>query len=207
MQCVQTDFSQGSLLASGGELDLAIEGSGFFQILDTNGQCLYTRSGNFAINDQGTVVVSSSRIGRVLQPQIQIPPDATSVTISAEGIVSIIQAGNPLQQQVGQLQLAQFQNPHGLVKVGENLYSETVASGPVQLQNPCVNGVGRVRQRMLEGSNVNASAELAEMKRTLAALAANESLLHAANDVPRQLNRLDSEHTAAHEAADDRAAR
>jgi flagellar basal-body rod protein FlgG len=214
VQCVQTDFSQGPLAQTGGELDMAIEGKGFFQLQDTDGQLVYTRAGNFSVNDQGTVVVSSSRVGRVLLPQLTIPPDTTSITIGADGTVSITQSGNPLQQQIGQVQLAQFINPQGLMKVGENLYSETKASGPVQLQNPRVNGVGIVRQRTLELSNVDVDAELAELHGTLAALAANKSLLAAPAEAPAPLEtptppeRLDTERTATHDnQVDDRVTR
>lgn len=204
VQCVQTDFSQGPLVQSSGELDIAIDGKGFFQIQDTNGQFVYTRAGNFSVNDQGTVVVGSAHIGRILLPQLTLPPNATSMTISADGIVSIIQAGNPLQQQIGQIQLAQFINPQGLIKVGENMYSETNASGCHQLQNPGVNGVGMVRQRTLELSNVDIDVELAELRATMAALAANKTLLAEPREAPAPPEHWDLERTANHDEPVDR---
>ncbi len=78
VQSTQTQFQQGGFAQTTGELDVAIEGKGFFQVLDTNGQFVYTRAGNFSVNDQGTVVMGSANIGRLLQPQLQIPPDTTS---------------------------------------------------------------------------------------------------------------------------------
>jgi flagellar basal-body rod protein FlgG len=183
VQSTQTQFQQGGFAQTTSELDLAIEGNGFFQVQDTNGQYLYTRAGNFTVNSQGTVVVGSANIGRVLQPQLQIPPDATSITVSADGIVSITQAGNPLQQQIGQIQLAQFINPQGLIKLGENMYSETNASGPVQLQNPNINGVGTIRQKMLELSNVEPVTELVDLITTQRAFELNSQCVQAGDQV------------------------
>jgi len=203
VQCVQADFSQGPLAQTGGELDVAIDGKGFFQVQDTNGQFLYTRAGNFSVNDQGTVVVGSAHIGRILLPQLSVPADTTSITICAEGLVSIVQAGNPLQQQIGQIQLAQFVNPQGLIRVGENMYSETNASGCHQLQNPGVNGVGMVRQRTLELSNVDIDVELAELRATMAALAANKSLLAEPREAPAPPEHRHLERTANHDEPTD----
>ena len=183
VQSTQTQFQQGGFAQTTSELDLAIEGKGFFQVQDTNGNFLYTRAGNFSVNDQGTVIVGSANVGRILLPQLTIPPDATSITVSADGIVSITQAGNPLQQQIGQIQLAQFVNPQGLIKLGENMYSETNASGAVQLQNPNINGVGTIRQRMLVLSNVEPVTELVDLITTQRAFELNSQCVQAGDQV------------------------
>jgi flagellar basal-body rod protein FlgG len=160
VQSVQSDFRQGAFENTGNQLDMVIEGSGFFQVLDPTGDTYYTRAGNFSKNANGNVVMSSASIGRLLQPPITIPEDATDIVISAEGIVSVKQPGNQQLSQVGQIELAYFVNPQGLMKLGENLYSETDASGAPILANPGQDGVGRIRQNFLERSNVEPVNEL-----------------------------------------------
>ena len=120
------DFSQGSLRDSNGDFDMAIVGQGFFQV-DDNGSPAYVRSGNFTRNANGQLVIGSADSGRILQPAITIPNDATDVSISADGRVSVLTAG--VVQEVGQVQLYRFANNQGLLQKGENLYTETPASG------------------------------------------------------------------------------
>src|SRR5205814_4521471 len=112
------------------QLDLAIEGKGFIPVTDpTSGQNVYTRAGNLSLNAAGQLVVGSAQTGRLVSPPVQIPQDAIGITVSSDGRVSYQQPGNTQLQQAGQLQVALFQNPEGLLKLGENLYSDTVASG------------------------------------------------------------------------------
>jgi flagellar basal-body rod protein FlgG len=163
---VQLDFRQGRLNRTGRRLDVAIEGSGFLQVQNpADNTTLYTRAGTLAENPNGQLVVCSASVGRLLEPPIQIPQDATAVAISPDGQVSVGQPGNNQLQIVGQIQLATFINPEGLKKLGENLYQETDASGPPTTNNPGQNGVGTLRQGHLESSNVDLDEEIRELKR------------------------------------------
>ena len=167
VQSTQQDFTQGALDQSGGHLDMAINGKGFFQVQDNNrNQTMYTRSGNFSRNADGNVVMGSADIGRLLEPAISIPQDAMEIAISADGVVSVRQPGNTEMSQVGQLQLVRFINPEGLMQVGDNLYGQSAASGSPILANPGQDGMGTVMQGFLEKSNVEPVQELVGLIRT-----------------------------------------
>jgi len=170
---VQTNFAQGAFKQTGGELDVAIEGPGFFQVTDPTGEILYTRAGNFSKNADGNLVIGSANTGRLLEPPIAIPEDALQISISAEGIVSVKQPGTAQMSQVGQIELAQFINPEGLLKLGENLYAETGSSGTATLSNPGQDGIGKVRQNSLEASNVEPVQELIDLITTQRAFELN----------------------------------
>lgn len=158
----QTDFSQGVLRATGRQLDVAIEGNGFFQVQDPNGQIHYTRAGNFSTNANQQLVVGSASTGRILDPPITIPQDATNVVIEPGGRVMVQQANNPTMQNAGQITLAMFINPQGLLKLGENLYAQSGASNTPTQVNPGLQGAGALRQNVLEASNVDFDAEVLE---------------------------------------------
>ncbi len=134
VQSTQKNFTQGTIQDTGRPLDIAIEGAGFLQVQDPLTQStLYTRAGNLDINADGNLVVGSAQTGRLLDPPIQIPQDAAAISISPNGQVMIRQIGNAQLQQIGQIQMAQFINPDGLLKVGENMYAQTDASNaPLQ---------------------------------------------------------------------------
>lgn len=125
----QSDLTQGTLQQTNGQLDVAIQGNGFFQVTDPSGQIYYTRAGNFSVNSNGTMVVGSASMGRLLDPNITIPQDATAVVISDTGKVSVQQPNNTQLSNVGQIQLATFINPQGLLQLGGNLYAQTESSG------------------------------------------------------------------------------
>jgi len=165
VSAVQLDCSQGTLKQTGGELDLAIEGRGFFQVTHSDGTRLYTRAGKLSKNSNGQLVICSAATGRLMDPVIQIPQDATRVVITAEGIVSVGQPGNNQLTQVGQIQLSDFVNPEGLLKLGENLCRETDASGPAIQNDPGRNGAGVLRQGFIGSSNVDLDDEIRELKR------------------------------------------
>src|SRR5690606_19026255 len=130
VQSVQTDFRQGSFQPTGKQTDFAIEGNGFFQVTEpATGEILYTRAGNFDINANGQLVLGSAQTGRVLEPQITIPQDATDIVVQADGQVFVRQPGSTTLNNVGQIQLATFVNPDGLLKLGENLFAQTDSSG------------------------------------------------------------------------------
>ncbi len=139
---VQSNFTQGTSQTTGNQLDLSIQGQGFFQITDPSGTIYYSRAGNFSTNADGAIVLSSANVGRKLDPAITVPPDATSIVVSEEGVVSVLQPTSPKLNPIGQIQLANFINPQGLVKIGENLYSQSDASGAPVTQNPGQNGLG-----------------------------------------------------------------
>jgi flagellar basal-body rod protein FlgG len=153
-------MTQGNLTQTGNSLDVAINGQGFFQILEPNGTIAYTRDGTFQLNNQGQLVTSN---GYQLQPPVTIPPNAQSITIGEDGTVSVVLPGQAAPQQVGTIQLANFINPTGLQSIGDNLYLQTGSSGAPQTGQPSLNGLGTVQQGYLESSNVNVVSELVDM--------------------------------------------
>jgi flagellar basal-body rod protein FlgG len=188
---VQTDHRQGSLQDTGRDLDLAIEGRGFLPVLDpSTGQRVYTRAGNLDINANGQLVTGSAQTGRIIDPPIQIPQTATAIIINPNGTVMYKEPQNAQAQQVGQIQLAQFINPDGLLKMGDNMYSETDASGAAQLSNAGQDGLGIFRQGALESSNVEPVNELIDMITTQRAFELNSQAIQAGDQVLQQLNNL-----------------
>ncbi len=190
VESVQNDFSQGNMQQTGNQLDIAIQGIGFLQVQDPNGTTYYTRAGNLAENANGNLVVGDSNIGRLLQPQISIPNDAQAIVISPEGVVSVRQASSQTLSQVGQIELANFVNPQGLLNLGENLYAETDASGRPVLNNPGQNGLGTTQQNMLEASNVQPVTELINLITTQRAFEMNSQVIKAADGVMQTITNL-----------------
>lgn len=144
--------TQGNLSQTKNPLDLAINGSGYFQVLLPDGQTAYTRDGSFQVDENGQLVTAD---GYAVVPGVTLPNNATSVTIGTDGTVSVTLPGSSQAQQVGQLQLASFVNPQGLQPTGNNLFLRTNASGAPQVGPPQANGLGELRQGFLEQSNVN----------------------------------------------------
>ena len=167
-------FTQGNLQQTDNQLDMAIQGRGFFPILMPDGSEAYTRDGTFQMNDQGQVVTSS---GFALQPAITIPENALSVTIGGDGTVSVRLPGSAAISQIGNVQLADFVNPAGLQPVGDNLFVESSASGSPQSGNPGLNGLGVVSQGYVESSNVNVVEELVNMIETQRAYEMNSKAI------------------------------
>jgi len=156
-------FSQGSFAQTSNPLDVVIEGRGFFQVRQQNGEIAYTRAGSFHLSREGNLVTAD---GDALEPQITIPADAQNVTIGSDGTVSYTQAGQSAAQQAGQIQIANFANPAGLNSMGRNLYSATDASGDPQLGNPGgQEGMGSLRQGYIEQSNVSVVEEFINYRR------------------------------------------
>lgn len=179
----QTNYEQGAFETTNKPLDLAIEGDGFFQIVDPNGDFLYTRSGNFGINANGQMVLGSASLGYLEASGITIPPEATGIVISTDGQVQIQTQDSPTLQNVGQMQLAKFINPDGLQKLGDNLYRETDASNTVQLGTPGQQGFGTIRQGFLEASNVEPVNELIDLIQTQRAFELNSQVVQAGDQV------------------------
>jgi flagellar basal-body rod protein FlgG len=179
----QTDFRQGAFEQTGGELDVAIEGDGFFQVQDPSGEILYTRAGNFDINANGQLVMGSASTGRFLEPAISFPQDTVGIVIGADGRVSVRTAGQSAMTEVGQLQLAQFVNPDGLIKLGENLYAQSDASNSPTIGVPGQDGLGQIRQGMLEASNVQPVRELIDLITTQRSFELNSQTVQAGDQI------------------------
>jgi flagellar basal-body rod protein FlgG len=179
------EFAQGNLNNTGNALDVAINGRGFFEVLMPDGSTAYTRDGSFQINSQGELVTNE---GYPVQPGLQLPEGAQSVTIGADGTVSVQVAGQAAPVQVGQLTLSDFVNPAGLEAKGENLYVETGASGPAQSGAPGQGGVGTLVQGSLEGSNVNVVEELVSMIETQRAYETNAKAISTTDSMLGYLN-------------------
>lgn len=159
----EKNYSQGSINNTGNTFDVAVQGLGFFQVLQPDGQLAYTRDGSFQLNAQGQLVTSS---GYQIQPAITIPSGAQSVTIGADGTVSVQLPNQTTPTTVGTLQLANFINPAGLQDLGGNLSVETASSGPPTVGTPGLSGLGTLIQGSVEGSNVDVVEELVNMIQT-----------------------------------------
>jgi flagellar basal-body rod protein FlgG len=176
----EKNYTQGSMNNTGNSLDLAIQGRGFFQILQPSGTVGYTRDGSFQVNAQGQLVNSS---GYTVQPAITIPNGAQSVTIAADGTVSVQLAGQSAPQTVGSLQLADFINPAGLQDIGGNLAVESASSGSPVTGNAGLNGMGTLLQGSTEGSNVNVVEELVNMIATQQAYEMNSRAIQTTDQM------------------------
>lgn len=181
----EKSFQQGNVAQTGNALDVAINGRGFFQVLLPDGTGAYTRDGSFQINAQGQLVTNS---GYTVQPGIQIPEGAQSVSIGSDGTVSAQLSGAAQPVQVGQLTVTDFVNPAGLQARGENLYLETAASGPGQTGTPGLSGSGTLAQGALEGSNVNVVEELISMIETQRAYEMNAKAISTTDQMLGYLN-------------------
>jgi len=185
-----TDFRQGAFQQTSNQLDVAIEGAGFFQVLDPSGQIYYSRAGNFSINANGNLVLGSAHTGRLLEPPIVIPNDATAISITPEGQVYVQQPNNPQLTLVGDIQLVNFINPEGLLKLGENLYAETDASGPPQAGTPGRDGLGILRQNALEASNVEPVRELIDLITTQRAFEMNSQAVQVGDQMMQLVSNM-----------------
>ncbi len=170
----------GNIVQTGNSLDVAIQGRGFFQILQPDGNIAYSRDGSFKLDETGQLVNSS---GLVLQPAITIPSNATSVTIGSDGVVSALTPGSATPTQLGSIQLADFINPTGLQAVGQNLFLETASSGSPTTGTPGLNGIGSVVQGALETSNVNVVEELVNMIETQRAYEMNSKAIQTTDSM------------------------
>ena len=179
------DFQQGNPQQTGRALDVMVNGRGFFEVMLPDGTPAYTRDGSFQISAQGELVTSS---GFPVQPGIQVPEGAQSVTIGKDGTVSVQVAGEPQALEIGSLTVTDFINPAGLQARGENLYLETTASGPAQNGTPGLNGLGSVVQGSLEGSNVNVVEELVSMIETQRAYEMNAKAISTTDSMLGYLN-------------------
>jgi flagellar basal-body rod protein FlgG len=183
VQSTETNNSQGTLQTTGNQMDVAIQGNGYFRVADPSGNMLYTRAGNFSKNSNGQIVVSSANIGRILQPAMTIPQEATAVSFSPDGTVAVQMPNQTTLQEIGKIELTTFVNPEGLLKIGENLYQETDSSGTAQNGQPNQNGIGSIVQNSLEASNVSPVQELIDLITTQRAFEMNSQVIQAADQM------------------------
>jgi len=181
-------FTQGDFSQTNNPLDVVIQGKGFFQIRQPNGDLAYTRAGSFQLSASGAMVDSN---GNQLEPQITIPPNALGVTIATDGTVTYTQPGQTTAQTAGQIQLANFQNPAGLNSLGQNLYTPTDASGDAVAGNPGgQEGLGTLLQGYTEQSNVSIVEEFINLIAAQRAYEANSKVVKAADEMYQQVNNL-----------------
>lgn len=176
----QKNFTAGSLQTTEQPLDMAIDGRGFFQILQPDGTTSYTRDGTFHLDSNGQIVNAS---GFALEPAIVIPNNAQTFTVGRDGTVSITVTGIAASQVIGNLQTADFINPAGLQAVGNNLFLETAASGAPQVGTPGLNGFGTTLQNTLETSNVSTVEEMVNMITTQRAYEMNSKVISTADQM------------------------
>lgn len=156
----QKQFGQGDVETTDNSFDLMIQGRGFFEIQLPDGTTAYTRNGQFTKNEEGTIVNSD---GFPLLPQMQVPQNATSLTVGRDGQVSVAIGNSSVSQDLGQITVTDFINPSGLKPIGDNLFLETTASGAPQQGIGGQDGMGSIRQSMLETSNVKVTEELVNL--------------------------------------------
>ncbi len=181
------DFTAGEFRETGNSLDLAVDGGGFFMVTQPDGELAYTRSGTFKTNAEGQLVTTD---GYPLSPEISIPADATSITVSQTGVVSVTLANDSTQVEVGQLQIATFPNPAGLSSEGRNLYAETPASGTAMQANPGEEGAGLVLQGFIESSNVSVVSEMIDLISAQRAYEINSKVISATDEMLRNVSKL-----------------
>jgi flagellar basal-body rod protein FlgG len=180
LAAVSRTFTQGERVSTGGDLDLAVEGDGFFQIQKPGGETLYTRDGTFKRDSSGSMVTIH---GYALIPSIQIPSDALQVTVLPDGTVSALQSGSTVPAQLGQVTLVRFVNPAGLRSMGGNLFIPSAASGDPEAGNPDEDGYGSIGQGFLEQSNVNVAEELVNMILAQRAFETNSRVVQTADQM------------------------
>lgn len=178
-------FTQGQLTQTGEQLDLAIEGDGFFEVQRQDGTSAYTRDGGLKVDANGRIVTSN---GLPLVGGFRpIPAEATNIGISDSGFVTV---KTPNGEQTFRMQLVRFANPAGLRSMGSNLYEETTASGPPEVGNPGESGFGTIRQSYLEMSNVNVVEEMVNMIIAQRAYEINSKSIQTSDDMLSRINQL-----------------
>jgi flagellar basal-body rod protein FlgG len=179
--------TQGSLNSTGNTFDLAIQGKGYFQITLPSGDTAYTRAGSFQLSATGQIVTAD---GYTVLPGITVPNNATSISINSSGQVSATITGQTTPSVLGQLQIATFPNAAGLAAVGDNLLTETAASGAAVTGNPGATGFGTLSQGFLETSNVNVVSEITSLITAQRAYELNSRVIQASDEMMSTLNQL-----------------
>ena len=180
-------FTEGDFQQTKNELDMAIEGNGFFQITQPTGEIAFSRDGAFKMDRDGRIVTSD---GFLLEPEITIPSDSISLSIGIDGTVSVMQAGSSTPTEIGTITLARFVNPAGLHSIGRNLYLPTNASGDAIVGTAGEDGIGSLAQGFLEMSNVSVVDEMVKMITAQRAYEINSKTIQAADDMLQQANNV-----------------
>ena len=184
---IQKVFSQGDFIQTENPLDLVIEGDGFFQVLLPDGSTAYTRTGAFKVDSEGRVVTSD---GFVMEPELAVPANAVDISIGTDGTVTIQVAGENTPTELGQIQLARFLNPGGLMSIGRNLYKPTAASGDPAVGTPGLEGIGTIAQKFLEMSNVKVVEEMVNMIIAQRAYEVNSKAIQTSDEMLAAANNL-----------------
>lgn len=184
---VQKVFTMGDIRTTNNELDLAIEGEGFFQVTQPDGEIGYTRGGAMKMDSTGRLVTSE---GLPIAPEVVIPAGATQISIGSDGIVEVLEDGGNTPTEVGTIELARFSNPAGLKSLGHNLYAETISSGAAETGIPGEGGMGSVSQGYLEGSNVSIMEEMVNMIAGQRAYEINSKAIQTADEMLQMANGL-----------------
>ncbi|MEM6680307.1 MAG: flagellar basal-body rod protein FlgG [Pseudomonadota bacterium] len=184
---VSIDRAQGALRQTGGDLDLAIEGSGYFEVTLPSGEAAFTRDGALKIADTGEIVTAE---GFPLAAGIVIPAEAERIEISADGIVSARFSDAVEPQQIGQIDLVRFINEKGLEALGDNLFRESASSGAADADSPGQDGRGLLRQGWLEESSVNVVAEITELIEAQRGYELNARVMTAADEMLSAMTRI-----------------
>jgi flagellar basal-body rod protein FlgG len=180
-------FAQGDMRNTSNELDLAIEGKGFYQIQKPDGSLAYTRAGAFQIDSSGQIVTAD---GYPLYPNMTVPQDATIINVDGQGLITVMQPGATTPTEVGQIELANFVNPAGLSSEGKSLFTETAASGPPITGLPGNNEFGGILQGFVETSNVSVVEELTQMIVGQRAYEVNSKAVQAGDEMLQQAVQL-----------------
>jgi len=180
-------MTQGTLSHTGADLDIAIRGEGFFKIQLPDGTFAYTRDGSFQMDAQGRIVTVQ---GNLVQPGITIPQNSTSLTINSQGQVSVIQSGSTTPTVLGQLTLTRFINKAGLLPIGDNMFTETPASGTPQDGIPATDGMGDLQQGNLEQANVEAVTEISDLIASQRAYEMNAKVITATDQMLQSVSNL-----------------
>lgn len=178
---------QGNMVSTENDLDIAVEGEGFFVVALPNGDTAYTRSGNFQLSADGEIVTQD---GYQVSPGLTIPPDTIQLSINANGEVFAKLRGQIELTNVGQLDLAGFLNPAGLEAIGSNYLLETPASGAAAVGTPGIGSLGTVLQGFLEGSNVNPVQEITALITAQRAYDMNSKVISASDEMMATVNQL-----------------
>ena len=181
------NFAQGNLQQTGNNLDIAVQGNGFFQLTLPDGTLGYTRDGAFQIDNQGRLVTAS---GLPVSGGITVPSNATGVSVAADGSVSASIPGTSAPQSIGTITLASFVNPSGLEPKGQNIYTESAASGQPNAGAAGTNGLGSLMQGFVETSNVNVVQELVTMIQTQRAYEMNSKAIQTSDQMLQKLGQL-----------------
>ena len=174
-------MTQGTLSQTGNDLDLAINGEGFFKILMPDGTFQYTRDGTFQMDNTGRIVTAQ---GNPVQPTITVPNNASGLTVNAQGQVSVTLPGSTTTSTIiGQIALTRFINKAGLLPVGSNLYTDTPSSGAPQDGLASAEGYGSLTQGSLEQSNVDVVSEMSNLIAAQRAYEMNAKVITAADQM------------------------